>query len=546
VSALERAFSPVPERGAYLARPATESALQAIAGALAEGARAVALEGPPGLGKSLLLRLLAERLRPPFEVLHVSTGALPLADLLALALGRRAKPGARPPAPLLACARRDAVVVLPVDDAEVLRPAAVRGLASLLRNAHGGLRLVLAVDDGPSDPLLGLGRARVRIRLDQPLTPPELRAYVAARLERAGAPAALRHRLEGQRERLLALSGGNPARVNRLVSELATGADPEATEPVARPAAARAPTAVPRDPFGPTAGATRYQPRTASEAHLAAIERHLHDGTRAIVLRGPHGIGKTTLLRVLETRLREPLQPVAIPYARLAPDDFWSFVLHQLGAPRSEAPERDVLEVARRLLRVGGVVVLLIDEATSLPPESAARLAALLGAADGALRAVLAADDDAVGGQIPRLPGAEVLRMQERLAPVETEAFLLHRLLHSGAAAAVRRRFDARTIASLHRESGGLPIELNRLAGEIEREALQPLLEPPALDAPTLAAVRPAAATGAPTPPPREPVRAGAGWGRHALGLVPPLGLGLGIPLALLALWLWFAPLFAR
>jgi type II secretory pathway predicted ATPase ExeA len=554
VSALERAFAPVPERAAYLARPATEAALAAVAHALGAGARAVSLEGPVGLGKSLLLRLLAERLGPSFEVLHVTTGALPLADLLALALGRRARAAGRSAAPLLVSPRRE-VLVLPIDDAEALPPAAVRGLASLLRNARGALRLVLAVDDGAADPLAGLGRARVRVRLDQPLSLPELRSYLAARLERAGVPPALRHRLEAERERILALSGGNPARVNHLMGELASHPETEAAAPVplaacAPPARAR-PVAVPRDPFGPTAGATRYQPRTTSEAHLAQIERELRAGTRAIALRGPHGIGKTTLLRVLETRLREPLQPVAIPYARLAPDDFWSFVLHQLGAPRAAAPEREVLDIARRLERVGGIVVLLVDEAASLPEESAARLAAALEAAGGALRVVLAADDDAADGRLPILPGAKLLRMEERLAPVETEAFLLGRLLHAGAASAVRRRFDARTIASLHDASGGLPVELNRLAGEIEREALEPLLAPPAParpDPPPGATPR-AAAGAAPAPlaslrPARAP--APSDWAHHALGLVPHVGLGVGIPLALLALWLWLAPLFSR
>src|SRR5262245_41157997 len=94
---VEAAFAPIPERAAYVARPATETALTSLAGALDRGSRVIALHGPPGIGKSLLLRLLADRLPGRFDVLRVASGALPLVDLLAFALGSRTRGAGRDP-----------------------------------------------------------------------------------------------------------------------------------------------------------------------------------------------------------------------------------------------------------------------------------------------------------------------------------------------------------------------------------------------------------------------------------------------------------------
>jgi len=556
---VEGAFAPVPDRAAYVPRPATEEALAAAVAALDAGALAVVLHGPPGIGKSLALRVLADRLGADYDVLHVATGALPLPDLLGLALGSRGAEAGRDRlrrvvAGALRAAGRGATLVLPIDDAGALGAASARGLASLARNFEGALRLVLAVDGDPSDTLrAAFGSGLGEVRLERPMSAAEVAEYLAARLARARVSAELRARFDGdQAARLHALSGGIPALVNRLATELASAPAPalppaEATERSPAPPPPL-PTSVPRDPFGPAAAADCYQPRSASEALLGKIERELLLGRRAVVLRGPAGIGKTTLLRVLEQRLREPFQAVAVPYGRLAPDEFWGFVLYQLGAPRGPAPEREIHEITLRLARVDGVLVLLLDEASALPEETARSLAARVAEAHGALRVVTSVDDESEGRGLPRIEGAAEIRVDERLAPAETESYLLGRLLHFGAPAAVRRRFDARTIAALHRASGGLPRDLNHLAGEIERKALPAALFVPASALPAHAAA-PLTVLATPRPPApaseRREAPAAAAWQRSALSILPHLGLGLGIPLALLALWLWLAPLFA-
>ena len=505
--------------------------------------------------------MLAERLGGDYDVLHVVTGALPLADLLGLALGSRGAEAGRDRlrrvvAGALRAAGRGATLVLPIDDAGSLSAVSARGLASLTRNFEGALRLVLAVDGAPSEALLAaFGAGLARVRLEAPMSAPEVAEYLAARLARARVAGELRARFDGeQAARLHALSGGIPALVNRLAVELAAapapplppaGPQPAGLEPAPPPPP---PASLPRDPFGPAAAAACYQPRSTSEALLGRIEREILLGRRAVLLRGPAGIGKTTLLRVLEQRLREPFQAVAVPYARLDPPEFWGFVLHQLGAPRGAAPEREFHEIALRLARVEGVLVLLVDEVSAMPEETARSLAAQVAEAAGALRVVVSVDDESEERGVPRIPDSAEIRVDERLAPAETESYLLGRLLHFGAPAAVRRRFDAPTIAALHRASGGLPRDLNRLAGEVERQAL-----PPSIFAPRLAAVpgkraapvlvpllaaRPRGARGA------ERQRRAPSWQRTALAVLPHIGLGLGIPLALLALWLWLAPLF--
>ena len=131
---------------------------------------------------------------------------------------------------------------------------------------------------------------------------------------------------------------------------------------------------------------------------------------------------------------------------------------------------------------------------------------------------------------------------------------MIGRLLHFDAPAPVRRRFDRHTIEALHRASGGLPSDLNRLAGAIERETLGGGARPARPER----ATEPGASAqgGPPSPMPRRspcplpPVRAvaeprGEGLVATALALLPHVGLGLGIPLAILALWLWLAPHFS-
>src|SRR5262245_17703395 len=64
-------FTNTADAGAYVPRTATESALVHLEMALNDGARVVCLQGPTGSGKTLLLRVLEERLEGEFASLRV-------------------------------------------------------------------------------------------------------------------------------------------------------------------------------------------------------------------------------------------------------------------------------------------------------------------------------------------------------------------------------------------------------------------------------------------------------------------------------------------
>ena len=70
----------------YVARPACEAALASLEAALCAG-RMCALSGPPGIGKTQLLRVLEARLAGRLRSVYVPYGALEPADFFRLVLG---------------------------------------------------------------------------------------------------------------------------------------------------------------------------------------------------------------------------------------------------------------------------------------------------------------------------------------------------------------------------------------------------------------------------------------------------------------------------
>ena len=73
-------FSRIPDIAGYLPRPATERALGLLAEAAHRGDRPVVLAGPPGIGKTLLLHLLADRMLSDQRPVFVPIPTLPPAE----------------------------------------------------------------------------------------------------------------------------------------------------------------------------------------------------------------------------------------------------------------------------------------------------------------------------------------------------------------------------------------------------------------------------------------------------------------------------------
>ncbi len=225
----------------YVPRSASERVLHQWEMELENGTLGLALTGPPGIGKTMLARVLEHRLADRYGFVALPYAAFELDDLARwvlaeLGIGEAGATDAHPVARLgEACREADRPVVLVIDDASALASEVVRGLAALLRSANGALRCIaILVDDRHTGRVLGaFGPAVVEYRLDAPLARDELGDYVRARLARVELPDALRERFGPE---VLAWLHRDSRGIPRLVHELATRflIETEAAQPGAR------------------------------------------------------------------------------------------------------------------------------------------------------------------------------------------------------------------------------------------------------------------------------------------------------------------------
>jgi type II secretory pathway predicted ATPase ExeA len=248
----------------YVPRLGTEAALTALREGFAAGRRISVLTGPPGLGKTMVLHVLARDLtsaRPRF----LPYSALSPDELAHLVLGDRERTAGEPALDALArLARKESErpLVLLIDDAGALPAETSRALRDLADQLAGALRVVAAIADearqGASVAALGDGVHHVRLK--QPMLAREVGTYVRRRLELAGAKTDALH--PKQIEWLAAESAGVPRVLNTLAARLLHGAvsvgsdvaPPESAAPgesgARRPLASaqvRAPSARPRE-----------------------------------------------------------------------------------------------------------------------------------------------------------------------------------------------------------------------------------------------------------------------------------------------------------
>jgi type II secretory pathway predicted ATPase ExeA len=263
---LADAFARPPDPAAYVPRLALESVLAELAEGIGKTPACAALSGERGLGKTLVLHLLRERLADSFECVYVPFPGLTAPELwrgiaVALGLGGGADDRGAVLGRALRLAAEGMGLVLLVDDAGTMPAGARSELVAACETT--GLSVVMAFDSEDHRQLAALPAHVRRIDLGPPMTLAETRAYLHARLRRVDPDGALALRLTPQRMAALhEASGGVPARLHALLEAWLRN-------PNAEPAASRAP--APRDE-------ERARPALASGApHRSGLRAGLED-----------------------------------------------------------------------------------------------------------------------------------------------------------------------------------------------------------------------------------------------------------------------------
>ncbi len=231
--------------------------------------------------------------------------------------------------------------------------------------------------------------------------------------------------------------------------------------------------------FPETSDPACYVPRKATEDALSSIQGWAaSDGSGSTIagLRSRPGLGKTTLLRVFESRANARaetglLLPTALylPYAGISTMDLCDWVLGLLGRPdrvsRAEDPPAAALSA---LLGLAGSsdapFYLLLDDADSLPAETLRVFAQVLPRERSGLRILMALNDDARSSRL--LASLDVLRpsvieLREAMTREETAAYVAARLRLAGLD---EGRIDSESVRRIHVLSGGIPRRIHAIA----------------------------------------------------------------------------------
>lgn len=213
----------------YLPRASTEAALRWLERRIqSDRAPATLVTGATGMGKSLLLRVFAQRMRDRFRVVSIpgldtdaATLCTMLLDLMKIPVGADAEKTLLFQAAQLE-SRASALLVV-IDDAQRFSMATAGRLGALAETS-GGLRIVAATSEayGPLSRALG---ANATVTLRMPMDLGETMAFVQAALATSWATPEVRALFDRTTiARIHHEAKGVPAEVNRLAAEIAGGA----------------------------------------------------------------------------------------------------------------------------------------------------------------------------------------------------------------------------------------------------------------------------------------------------------------------------------
>jgi type II secretory pathway predicted ATPase ExeA len=202
-------------------------------------------------------------------------------------------------------------------------------------------------------------------------------------------------------------------------------------------------------------------PRDASDRALRELLECASQPDRPAALLAPPGLGKTLLLHLLAARLPAALRAVYVPNPVLAPPDLCAWTLGCLGSPPWPDPIGVVAAYAEHRAAGGGALVWLVDDAHSLPEETARWLGHVVARSRGALRLVVAAVDDERAKALDAL-GA-LVRVDALAQPMErgeTASYVFERLVR-GCVRAELRAACKEALDVVHSTSAGVPRQVS-------------------------------------------------------------------------------------
>lgn len=143
----------------------------------------------------------------------------------------------------------------------------------------------------------------------------------------------------------------------------------------------------------PAATATPGGERSDDRTVLRGLASALVDGRECIALVGPRGAGKTRLLHRFSEHVGRAFRCAHLPSPTLRPLEIRAW-LEEFAGPLPADAGRTLEDLAAACARRGGGLVLLIDDAHAMPPDTAFAVGEAIARAHDALRVVLAGVDE--------------------------------------------------------------------------------------------------------------------------------------------------------